>query len=118
MVKLKTAIFNKLMAQAEEAHERGLVKLAEDIKQAIGTEPIEEPIEYSYIQLHDDVRQDLWKLATRLMVYYDLESVDADKLQYTILNATAQIVNDLEESLSVDEIVIGPLEPSVLGEIK
>jgi hypothetical protein len=118
MVKLNSVIFNKLMAQADEAQTRGLTKLASDIKQAIGTEPASELSEYSYVQLRDDIRQDIWKAAAKLITYYNMESVDADKLQHAILHVTAQVMDDLEHSLQVDEIAVGPLEPSVPGEVK
>lgn len=106
------------MAQAEEAKDRGLVKLAEDITDAIGTEPASELVHYSYGELQDDVRKDLWKLATRLIAYYDVGSVDAEKMQQTILYAASKIVDDLEVSLGVDSVVVGPLEQSVPGETK
>lgn len=118
MTKLNSVIFNKLAAQAEEAETRGLTKLADNIKQAIGSEAAAELISYSYNQLNNDINKDLWKLATRLIAYYNLESVDADKLQDSILGVTSQIINNLEEILGVSDVALGPLEPNVPGEIK
>lgn len=118
MTKLNSTIYRKLMAQAEEAKEQGLVKLANSIIDAIGEAPEEELTEYSYGQFQDDVHKDLWKLATRLMVYYDVESADASKIDKTLLSWASKITDDLEASLEINPSLIGPLDPKVPGEDK
>ena len=69
-MKLNETIYRKLIAQAEEAREQGLTKLADSIFEAIGSEEEPMPIEYSYTKLQDDIHLDLWKLATRIALYY------------------------------------------------
>ena len=47
VTKLNSTIYNKLFAQAEEAKEQGLVKLADHIMDAIEKQPEVEVPEYS-----------------------------------------------------------------------
>jgi hypothetical protein len=115
---MNPVIYRKLVAQAEEAKEQGMTKLAEGIMEAIGSEPTEELQEYSYAQLQDDVHRDMWKLATHVMKYYNLEYADVEKLDKTILVWASKVVADVETTLGVDSVVIGPLEPKVPGEDK
>lgn len=117
-LKLNTTIYNKLLAQAEEAKEQGMVKLADGILEAIGSFPADEAQEYTYVQLNDDIHRDMWKIASKLMVYYDVTSADAEKIDRTIISWAAQVVSDLERTLGVDSVVKGPLEPPVPGEDK
>lgn len=118
MTKFNPVIYRKLVAQAEEAREQGMIKLADSIMNAIGSEPTDEVSVYSHSQLKNDIHYDMWKLASRLMVYYDLESVDAEKLDTAILSWASKITDDLENTLGVDSVVKGPLEPIVPGEDK
>lgn len=116
MKKINSVIYNKLFAQAEEAKSQGLTALASGILEAIGPYPNEENSNYSYAQLQEDIHRDIWKMATRLMHYYDVQSLDAEKLDQEILVLASKIVDDLEGTLGVDSIVLGPLEPKVFGE--
>lgn len=116
--KLNSVIYNKLLAQAEEAKTQGLTKLASGILEAIGSHPNDERSEYTYKQLRDDVHKDLWKVATRLLHYYDVNSLDAEKLDAEILVWAAKMVDGLEDSLGVDSVLVGPLEPKVPGQDK
>lgn len=117
-LKLNATIYNKLLAQAEEAKEQGMVKLAEGILEAIGSFPADEAQEYSYNQLSDDIHRDMWKIASRLMVYYDVTSADVTKVDQTIVSWASRVVADLESTLGVDSVIKGPLEPPVPGEDK
>lgn len=116
MTKLNEIVFNKLIAQAEEAKERGLVKLAEDIVGAIGNEPASEKTGYSVAQLHDDVETELWKVAMHVFKYYNVSSVDAQKLQKNIAYAADRIIVQLAAPLDPAEID-NSIEPKVPGEI-
>ncbi len=118
MKKLNSVVYNKLLAQAEEAKTQGLTKLAAGILGAIGAHPNDEVSEYSYQELQDDIHRDLWKVATRLLHYYDVDSLDAEKLDTEILVWAAKMVDGLEESLGVDSVLVGPLEPKVPGQDK
>lgn len=115
MKKLNETIYNKLLLQAEEAKEQGMTKLASGILEAIGSFPAEEFEEYSYNDLKDDVHKDLWKIASKIMYYYNLESVDADKLDKSLVSWANKITDDLENTLDVTDVV-GPFEPNVIGE--
>src|SRR5690606_23657938 len=102
---------NKLLLQPDEAHEQGMTKLANAIESSI-----EEDTFSSYAEVEKKIHQDLWKIATRLMSHYDMESVNAEKLDHVISGWTERIVSDLELSLSVDEQVRSPYEIKVPGE--
>lgn len=116
MSKLNITIYRKLALQAEEAKEQGLTKLAEDIMYVIGSEPKEELKEYSYGEFQDDIHRDLWRVATRLVTYYGLESVDVSKVNKTILSLATELTNELELTLDVDTSLSGALDPKVPGQ--
>jgi hypothetical protein len=117
MNKLNIIMYRKLLAQAEEAKEQGLIKLGDNIIDIIGPEPTDDREEYSYGQLQNDIHKDLWKLATRLMIYYDLNSADISEIDKTIMSWASKITDDLEKTLSVDAS-FGPLESLLPGEDK
>lgn len=115
MKKLNQVMYHKLLLQAEEAKELGMHKLASSILEAIGPYPEDNPETYSYAQLQDDMHRGLWKLATQLMVYYDVKSADAEILNKTIVAWADKITNELEQTLNISDVK-GPLEPSLPGE--
>lgn len=115
-MKINPVVYKKLLAQAEEAKAQGFTKLADGIVNAIGSYPNDESEEYSYTQLQDDIHRDLWKMATRLMYYYDLQSIDALKLEQTLTSWASDMLDDLEITLNVDSVVAGPSEPKVPGQ--
>lgn len=117
MKKLNVVVYNKLFLQAEEAKEQDLVKLASGIFNAIGPTPEEEAVgNYDFNQLREDVYQGMWRLATDVIKYHDLESVDAEKVHDKLESLAQQFVEELEESLGVDNGTVGPLEPKLPGE--
>lgn len=118
MKKINSVIYNKLLAQAQEAKTQKLTSLASGILEAIGPYPNEEECEYTYAQLQEDIHKDMWKMATRLMHYYDVQSLDAEKLDQEIVTWSSKMVDGLEETLGVDSVVVGPLEPKVPGQDK
>lgn len=118
MKKLNSVIYNKLLAQAEEAKAQGLTKLASGILEAIGPYPNDESSEYTYSELKEDINRDMWKMATRLMHYYDIESLDAEKLNETMIAVASKMLEELERTMNVDSVIVGPLEPKVPGEDK
>ena len=118
MKKLNQTIHRKLVAQAQEAKGRGLTKMASDILEAVGPEVMAEPEEYSYVQMKEDIKSDLWKSATRLIGHYNINSVDAEKVQKAIEVLASEVVNELEETLNVDSADRGSLDPRVPGEDK
>lgn|SRR5574339_257878 len=118
MKKLNSVVYHKLLLQAEEAKEQKLTKLASGIMNALGPYPEDETVEYAYGQLNEDVHQEMWKLATHVIQYYGIESVDAQKLDEVLESLANKFVNELESSLGVESVVKGPFEPKVPGESK
>ncbi len=118
MTKLNPTIYRKLLAQAEEAREQGLTKLADNIIDAIGQEPAHEVGEYSYSQMENDIHCHLWKVASHVMKYYNIGFADVQKLDKGILLWASEVIDEIEHSLGVKEYVKGPLEPKVPGEDK
>jgi len=116
MKKLDSVIYNKLLLQAEEARDQGMVKLADAIVEAIGSEASSEKQEYTYNELYSDIHHDLWKIAKKLMIYYDVDSVDALKVDAAIISWMSKTIDEIEKELEVDEVVKGPLEPKLPGE--
>jgi hypothetical protein len=115
-MKINPVIYRKLLAQAEEAKAQGLIVLADGILNAIGSYPDDEKAEYSYSQMKDDIHRDMWKMATRLMHYYDIESADAVKLDDNLVTWCSEIIDNLEQTLNVNSVIKGPLEPKLPGE--
>lgn len=118
MAKINSVIYNKLLLQAQEAKEQGMTKLSSDIYGAIGSVPEDESLEYSHIKMSDDVHQGLWKLATYILKYHDIESVDAEKIDQVIESLASKFVDEIEISLGIEGSRIGPLEPKLPGESK
>ena len=115
-MKVNGVVYQKLLAQAKEAREQGMVKLAEGILGAIGSFPADEPEEYCYGQLQQDIYGDLWKVAARVLKYYDLKSVNAEKLDEVLTILASDVVDALEESLAMSGTIKGPLESKIPGE--
>jgi len=115
-MKLNPIIFKKLALQADEAKDRGLNKLADNINIAIQDDSTQPLNTYAYVDLQEHVCQDLWKIATKLIAYYNLESVDAEKIEKIIRYASEKLMDELEINLGVDNILVGPLEPKLFGE--
>lgn len=115
-MKINSVIYKKLLAQAEEAKERGMIVLAESVLDAIGSFPEEESEQYSYAQMREDIVHDMWKIATRVVKYHELTSLDAEKINETLTAYADQVLNELEATLGVDVVVKGPREPKVFGE--
>ena len=113
---LKSTIYNKLLLQAEEAKELGLTKLADGITNSIGAYSDDTPKEYSYSQLEKDVYSDLWKVATKIIDYHDLQSVQAEKLDEMIEVLADQVLTELRKVLTVDNVIKSINEPKIPGE--
>jgi hypothetical protein len=115
-MKINAVVYHKLVAQANEAKEQGKEQLAEGILGAVGAYPAETPEEYSYGQLQQDIYQDMWKMATRVLRYYDLKSVNAEKLDDMLVVLASDVVDAVEENLAVSGVIKSALEPKIPGE--
>jgi hypothetical protein len=118
MKKVNSVIYNKLLLQAQEARNQKLNKLAAGIMNAIGPMPEDEVVSYSYQQLQNDVYEGMWKLATHVIKYYDVESADASKLHDSLETLAEKFVEELQRTLNTENIIAGPLEPILPGESK
>lgn len=116
MSKLNTTIYRKLLACAQEAEEQGMVKLASNIKEAIGTDSTDTPEPYSYGDMENDVQRELWKAATHLVRYWNLKRVDVQKLDNSILLYAAELIDEVEHSLGVGPDAVSSLDPKVPGQ--
>jgi hypothetical protein len=114
MVTVNEVLKNKLLLQAEEAKEQGMTKLGQAIMDAVDETSTEE--KYSYSQMNDEIHSDLWKIATHLMKYYNLQSVNADQLDKIVVAWSDKLVEDLELSLGVDEVINSSSDTKLPGE--
>lgn len=117
MQKFNSVVYNKLVLQAEEAKDQGLTKLAEGISSTLTEDPEDSPSTYSDEQLHDDVYKSLWAAASSVIKYYNVESVDAGKINDVLEDIVSIVVANVKNSIDVDSD-IGPLEPKLPGESK
>ena len=115
MKKINKTAYNKLCIQAEEAKNLNMIKLANNIYSAIGALPDEEKLTYSSEELQNDIHKEMWKLATNILHYYDLKSVDAQKLDSTLNVIATYFIEEIKNSLNVDND-IGIREPELPGE--
>lgn len=118
MKKLNSVIYNKLLLQAEEAKDQQMTKLASGILGALGPLPEDEQVKYAFTEVEEDIHSGLWSLATCILKYHDISSIDAAKLDIVIESLASKFINEIENSLEIDGLRIGPLEPSVPGESK
>lgn len=118
MKKLNSVVYHKLLLQAHEAKAQNLTKLASGIINAVGPIPEDEQVKYNQQQLHDEIYEGMWRLATHVIKYYDVESADAGKIHDRLESLASKFVEELELSLGVEDVIAGPLEPGLPGETK
>lgn len=116
--KMNTVIYNKLLLQAEEAKEQGMKKLADGILSALTAVPEDENIKYSFSELDEDIYKGLWSLAANVIKYYDIDSVDSEKVNEVIEILSSKFIEELQVSLGIENTLVGPLEPNLPGESK
>lgn len=116
MKKLNSTIYNKLLLQAEEAKELEMKKLASGILEAIGSFSSDEQEEFSYEDLKEEIYKDLWKMSSKFIYYYNLDSLDALKLDKTLVSLAEKLTDEIEKTLEVDEVISSSVEPKVFGE--
>lgn len=118
MKSLKSTIYDKLLLQAEEAKEQDMKKLATGIMSALPASPDDEIKAYSHEELKDNIYNQLWKIAADVIGYYDLTSVDAEKVGEALDLTSNTVFTMLCASLNIDPNSIGPNEPKLPGEDK
>lgn len=116
MRKLNSVIYQKLLIQANEAKTQQLTKLAFGIVGALGPMAEDEHVQYEYKQLQNEVYEGMWRLATHVIKYHDVESADAGKIHDRLEVLADKFIEELEQSLGVEDVIAGPLEPKLFGE--
>lgn len=116
MKKLNSVVYHKLLLQAQEAKTQNLTKLASGIVNALGPLVEDEHVQYDRQQLQSEVYEGMWKLATHVIKYYDVKSADAGKIHDSLESLADKFVAELEQSLGVEDVVDGPLEPKLFGQ--
>jgi hypothetical protein len=117
MKKLNSIVYNKLMLQADEAREQNLEKLADGITSSIELDTKDFMETYSSFELDQDIYTGIWKLATNVLKYHNVNSVDAVKLHSVIQSLSSSLINNVSKAVDVDPLDFGPLELKTPGEI-
>ena len=118
MNKLSNGVYKRLLAQAEEARDLKLTKLANSVLSAIGPSPCdEEALIFSYAELEENVQRSLWKIAIDIVAYHDMPKADIQKVELAVNDLTNKVLSTIENSLnSLNKV--GPNEPDLPGEYK
>lgn len=114
--KLNSTIYDKLILQANEAKEQGLTKIAGGILGSIGSISEDEQVSYGYDELQMDLYEGMWKTATSVLKYYDLNSVDAKRLSDTLETLAEHFLEEMEKTLDIGAGSVGGLEEKVPGQ--
>ncbi len=107
-------INDRLKLQAEQAERQGMIKLAKAVNEIVVASLDKK--EYSYSEMNDEIHKDLWKIASKLITYYDLNNIDIEKMNSSLVSWAETIIDDIERTLEVDNVVKGPLEVKLFGE--
>lgn len=117
MIKLNNIVYDKMQLQADEAKEQGMTKLGESVESAINDmRTLRKKSEYSHEEMNDNIHKNLWKIAATLVEYYNVDSIDIEKVDKTLVSWAERIVDDLEKTLQITNTIRGPLEPKLPGE--
>jgi hypothetical protein len=118
MKKLNAVVYHKLLLQAREAKTQEMDKLASAVVDALGPMTEDEPVEYNREQLKAELYNGMWKLATHVIKYHDVDSADIVKIHDRLESLADKFLDEVETSLGVDDVVAGPLESLLPGESK
>jgi hypothetical protein len=118
MKKLNSVIYHKLLLQARAAQAQEMNKMASAIMSAIGPVTEDETVQYNREQLKTELYDGMWKLATHVIKYHDIQSADVIKLHDRLESLADRFLDELETSLDVEDVIAGPLESPLPGESK
>lgn len=118
---IKNNLFQRLVAQAEEADVRGLSKVAESLTEQVSKNAKhirrdDEFYSYSADQLKTELNDQLWSAAVRIFDFYDIQSFNADQLQDSIDKIAKSLVTELCTQANMQH-GIGAYEEAVPGQI-
>lgn len=105
---IKSTLYNRLLAQAEEARSLNMDNLSNNVLSAIGSihrsddEPQSEY--YAYNDMKSDINSILWKAAVVAMSYYDVMHIDAQRLNERITNISDSLLNEIEDEIDAHNL--------------
>ena len=118
MKKLSETLQNKLILQADEAKTIGSIKLGEAVYGAVVSKQVVQGNDtFNHDELENAVHSALWRAACEVAGYHDLQSIDIQKVDAVVVEASKKLVCELEKCLAVDG-KFGPHEELVLGQVK
>lgn len=106
---------DKLKLQAMEAQHQGLTKLAYVIDNSVNSLP--ETLT-DREAMEDSIHQDLWKIAAKLVDFHDIQNVNVDDLNRSLMIWAEKLTDDLENVLGVDENIKSNCEDQLPGEFE
>ena len=117
---IKNNLFQRLVAQAEEADRQGLVKVADGltdqvIKNAETVRTDDAFYSYASEQLESDLNNQLWGAIVRIADFYDIKYFNADQVQSTIDKVASELVSELCTQAGITHGV-GAYEEAVPGQ--
>lgn len=114
---IKKNLSMRLEAQAKEAEDLGIIKVAEALKKQCKKQKIRKDSDfysYTFKELRADVEEAVWDAIVRVADYYD-SPVDAQSVQETVETWADNIINESRIKAGINHGV-GAHEPVVPGE--
>jgi hypothetical protein len=112
-------IYNmRLMAEAEEADNQGLTKIAENLTrqlESISVRDSNQPYTYSSDSFEQDVQDSLWNIVLRTADFHG-SFIPAKVGQNIVDYFSEQIIHSIRKSASIN-VVRGGYEPNLPGEV-
>ena len=108
---------DRLIAEADEADNLRLTKLAENITRQIESNPIRksnEPYTYPNNAFEQDVQDAIWKVVVRTADFHGAY-VNSQKAQEIVDYYSEEIVNNIRKTAKIST-PIGAYEPKLMGE--
>lgn len=114
MTHVRKKIYDRIVAQAEEARDRGFDELSEFAFKSVGSFPEEEYV-YQKDEMENEVQTNLWKSAIEIIKYYDIVNADIGKINAIIKKCSEDLEKELKTSFDVKN-QLGPFEEKVFGQ--
>lgn len=120
MTSINAQLLKRLNLQANEAKQQGKVELASHINTQLvkcASKVINENSDFSYsnVEFNHDVKEKLWDVLLTCASFYDLKSINTEKMDQVIEKFANEFVNEIRIANNV-ESVIGKFEEKLLGQ--
>lgn len=114
MSSIHKVLKNRLEAEAQEADQIGLVKIASNIKESLNEEAVRDSDNYvyAYEDLEKDIQKSLWKMAIRASDYHN-KHVRAEDVQSLIEYYSEDFLKSFRKLAKVNDV--GEYEPEIPG---